>query len=480
MLDDIDVILRDKCKLVPERAVLVGVSGGPDSLCLADVLRQAGYRIVLGHFNHKLRPEADDEEAAAVEKLAVRWKVTCTTGSGNVRDHAGGNRLSIEAAARELRYHFLFKAARQHDAQAIAVGHTADDQVETVLMHFIRGAGMNGLKGMSYRTFLPAFDAEIPIVRPLLDVRRNETIAYCAGHDLQPHYDPSNDSLDFLRNRVRHELVPQLETYNPRVREAVLRSSRTIADDQVLLQDALRIWWESAVIRKTDEYVMFDAPYLSVQSPNLQRHLVRQAVTCLLPGEETDHAMLERASAFLSNPDRTRVDLTGGLSLFREKGTFFVTKSGARLPTEKWPQLPAEFDAVALPVPGQIRLVGDWSFSSEIWADPASARVASSKNGDRFRVWIDAEELPEKLEVRIRRRGDVFEPLGLGGHSQKLSDFFTNAKLPRRARDRWPLLSIGKKIIWIPGCRPAESFKLRPASKRVICFTCKFPENSKN
>lgn len=475
MLEEIAHTLREKCKLDPGATVLVGVSGGPDSLCLAGVLRQAGYRIVLAHFNHRLRPEAD-REAVAVEELAAHWKVPCTVESGAVREHAAAKNLSIEAAARQLRYRFLFETARRQDAQAVAVGHTADDQVETVLMHFIRGAGMNGLKGMSYRTFLPAFDVEIPVVRPLLDVGRDETVAYCAGHDLQPHYDPSNDSPDFLRNRIRHELIPQLEAYNPRVRDAVLRNARALAEDRDLLQDALQIWWESAIMRIDDDFVMFDAPYLSTQSSNLQRHLIRRAVNCLLPDVETDYAMLERATDFLSNADKTQVDLTGGLVLLREQEVLFVTRSGTRLPTEKWPQLPMQLDKVVLSVPDRIQLDGDWTFSSEVWSDPASAWEESSKNRDRFRVWIDAENLPEKLELRVRHRGDVFEPLGLGGHSQKLSDFFTNAKLPQRMRARWPLLSAGDRIIWVPGYRPAEDFKLKPTSKRVACFLCESPE----
>ena len=142
--------------------------------------------------------------------------------------------LSIEQAARECRYAFLFAQARVHHAQAVAVGHTADDQVETMLMHLIRGAGLDGLTGMSYRTVLPSFDPSIPIVRPLLGVWRRATIDYCESHDLHPVRDPSNDSLDYFRNQVRHNLIPALEVYNPRIRQALLRTADSLSSDQAL------------------------------------------------------------------------------------------------------------------------------------------------------------------------------------------------------------------------------------------------------
>jgi tRNA(Ile)-lysidine synthase len=204
-------ILREECKLDKDQPILVGVSGGPDSLCLLSRLHEAGWRVIAAHFNHHLRTEAA-EEAAAVEELAARMQVAFVGGAADVRQYAAERKLSIEAAARDLRYRFLFEQARRDAAQAVAVGHTADDQVETVLMHFLRGAGLNGLKGMQYRSFLREYDVALPLVRPLLDMWRADTAAYCVEHGLSPHYDASNESTDFLRNRLRNELIPLLET----------------------------------------------------------------------------------------------------------------------------------------------------------------------------------------------------------------------------------------------------------------------------
>ncbi len=165
----------------------MGVSGGPDSLALLHYLRGAGYPLLVASFNHHLRPEAG-ADVAHVQKIAEGLGLPFVTDSADVAAYAAANGLSTEEAARELRYRFLFRAAREAEAQAVAVGHTADDQAETVLMHFLRGAGLAGLKGMPPRVILPGFDAEIPLVRPLLGWTRAQTegqkIAMAFGDDI--------------------------------------------------------------------------------------------------------------------------------------------------------------------------------------------------------------------------------------------------------------------------------------------------------
>jgi tRNA(Ile)-lysidine synthase len=474
MLEKIPAILRDQCGLDRKKPIIVGVSGGPDSICLMDVLRTAGYQVIVAHFNHKLRAESD-VDAEAVEKTAARFMLTYVVGSEDVRTHANANGLSIEEAARKLRYQFLFKQAHRLKAQAVVVAHTADDQVETVLMHFIRGAGLTGLKGMAYRTLLTTFDPGLPVVRPLLDVWREETVMYCASHGFSPHYDPSNDSFNFLRNRLRHALIPTLETYNPRFREAVWRSVQSLSSDHAVLTETIETWWNQCVIQETVDYVVLDLSFLSTHSTGLQRNLIRRAVERLIPGQETVYAVLERAAGFIADTARLRMDLTGGLALFREGDALYIAKPDAQLPFDLWPQMPTQLDTIPFSLPGHMDISGGWRFSSEKWRLPALAWEQSIRNDNRFQVWLDAEGLPDKLELRVRHPGDLFEPLGMRGHTQKVSDFFTNVKLPQRARDRWPLLCSGDLVIWIPGYRPAEAFKLNQTSRRVVYFALTSP-----
>lgn len=468
MLEKIEPILRNQCGLDPKRLIVAGVSGGPDSLCLLEILRQAGYPLLAAHFNHRLRPESD-AEAAAVEQTAARLNIRCVVGSEDVRAQAEKDGLSIEEAARHLRYRFLFEQARRHAAQAVAVGHTADDQVETVLMHFLRGAGLAGLKGMLHRTVLPAFDPSIPIVRPLLDVWRAETVAFCAAHGLQPHYDPSNESLDYFRNRLRNALIPELESYNPKFRQAAWRTAQTLRDDHQLLQEILDESWRACVVRHDPQSIIFDASRLETYPLARRRYLVRRAVETLRPGLESSYSTLERAAAFVDDPARPKqTDLVGGLRLWREGDRIYVSVSESGLPSDAWPQLPEAESEVKLPVPGEVKLSDGWRVAAEILPVSAPVREKARDNGDRFRVWLDAEKLPGPLELRARRPGDRFEPLGMSGHSQKVSDLFVNEKLPERARARWPLLYAGEQLIWVPGYHVAHAYRLTADTQRVL------------
>lgn len=471
MLDNIESVFLDNCKLSPDRNILVGVSGGPDSLCLMESLRQAGYPVIVAHFNHQLRPDSD-METNALEKTVSRKMVSSIFKSGDVRGYAESEGVSIEEAARTLRYRYLFKQARECDAQAVAVGHTADDQVETVLMHLLRGAGLTGLKGMSHRSFLPAFDENIPVVRPLLNTWHEETVLYCAANGLQPYYDPSNDSLNFLRNRIRHLLIPQLETYNPRFREALWRTAHSLAGDYSALTELLDATWDECIESQRPDIITFYATKISSYAPGLQRNLIRRAIEQIAPdATNLRFSVLERASEFLSTRSFGRIDLTGGVRLFLEGDQVYVAGKEVELPFECWPQMPQGENILKLSVPGQQELSGGWTFSCEQWRIPALALEQALNNGDPFQVWLDAKQLPEQIEVRARRHGDRFEPIGMDGHSMKLSDFFINEKLPQRARDAWPLLCSGDTVIWVPGYRPAHPFRLTDKSRQVMYFS---------
>jgi len=472
MTEDIETILSEECGLVKDRPIIVGVSGGPDSLCLMETLRQAGYSVLVAHFDHQLRPESVDE-ARVVAQMAARFNLQFESAAADVRAHAGQAKLSLEEAARDMRYQFLFRLAREHHAQAVAVGHTADDQVETILMHFMRGSALNGLKGMPYRSILKTFDPHIPIVRPLLDLWRADTIAYCAAHDLQPHYDSSNASTDYQRNHIRHLLIPSLEGYNPKFRAAVLRMSHSLKDDHVLLMELLENAWRETVLEVGADSVAFDASLLTRCSPGLQRNLVKHAMQTLSPAVDVSHAALARAAALIREPAHqpARVDLKRGLVLFREADRIYVSQLDAQFPSHLAPQMTAA-PLIPLPIPGQVELAGGWVLTCETWSGtPASARAQAGDNSDPYQAWLDADNLTEPLHLRARRLGDQFTPFGMDGHSQKLSDFFVNVKMPQRARDQYPLLCAGNEIIWVPGYRPAQSHCLTESTQTVLHLT---------
>ncbi|MBI5965353.1 MAG: tRNA lysidine(34) synthetase TilS, partial [Chloroflexi bacterium] len=308
MAENIETILSDECGLIKNKPIIVGVSGGPDSLCLMEILRQAGYSIIVAHFNHQLRPEAA-QDARMVEKTAARLMLGCIIDGADVRAYADQEKLSIEEAARNLRYRFMFKIARERNAQAVAVGHTADDQVETVLMHFLRGSALTGLKGMSFRSFIKNFDPQIPVIRPLLKMWREETVVYCAVNGLRPHYDSSNDSLNFQRNRIRHLLIPSLESYNSKFREAVLHMTESLKGDYAFVMETMEKAWKETVTATDEEVITFDSDLLSRHSVGLQRNLVKQAMQILRPGVDVSFTALDRATNMIkSTVPSARVD----------------------------------------------------------------------------------------------------------------------------------------------------------------------------
>jgi len=472
MFENIEVILHDQCRLVKDKYIIVGVSGGPDSLCLMNILHKAGYRVVVAHFNHKLRPDSD-EDAKAVEQIAARLNLSFITEGYDVHEFAESEKHSIEEAARTLRYRFLMKQARLYKAQAVAVGHTADDQVETVLMHFIRGAGLSGLKGMLPRAIVQTFNPEIPIVRPLLDTWREETMVYCAGNGLHPRHDPSNASLDFFRNRMRHLLIPSLESYNPRFREVVWRTSRSLGGDFEIVQNALDKAWNNCLVQENADFVAFDSSALMKLPVGLQRNLIRRAIERVHPDQlDVGYETLERAANFINvSTHHMRLDMAGGVHLLREGLLLYVVMGDITLPVERWPQMPDDSNTVALKVPGTNKLSGGWVLNCERWNIASLAMEQARMNEDPFQVWLDAKIISDALELRVRQEGDRFEPLGMKGHMVKISDFFINVKLPQRARDRWPLLCMGEKVVWVPGYRPAHSFRLTETPRQVLYFS---------
>ena len=468
MLDKLALAIAEDCQLVENRPILVGVSGGPDSLCLMDAMHRLRYPLVVAHFNHGLRPEAV-EDAQAVQAFARERDLPFVLEKVAVAEKAGREGLSIEEASREARYRFLFDQAQQLQAQAVAVGHTADDQVETVLMHLLRGAALSGLRGISPRALPNAWSDAIPLVRPLIDFWRSEVLAYCLEWNLQPVYDRTNLDTTFFRNRLRHELIPYLEKYNPAIRQVIRRTARVLQGDYEILEALVQNTWEGCVLESGPGYVGYELQAIKAQPPGLQRRLLRRGIGMLRPAlRDIDFESIERALAFLRGPSQSgRIDLIAGLRLTIESDKLWVATWEADLPSGDWPQVP-DGARLYLPVPGALELPGGWQITASPVEMSAQLFERAKTNPDPYRAWVDADRLETPLLVRGRLPGDRFQPLGTAAYSVKLSDLMINEKLPRRARSRWPLVCSGAQIIWLPGFRLAHPFRLSADTRRAF------------
>jgi tRNA(Ile)-lysidine synthase len=481
MIAHISNVLKNYCRLDPDRPILVGVSGGPDSVCLLHILIQNGYALIIAHFNHGLRPEAD-EEAEFVRKLAVEWQIPFILGQKDVAAFASEHGYSLEEGARMARYRFLSKEAAKRAAQAIAVAHTADDQVETVLMHLLRGTGTSGLRGMAFRTQMKNWGQNTTIVRPLLSTWREEILDYLEAHRLPSRFDRSNLDVRYYRNRLRHELIPFLESYQPAIRQNVWRMAKILQADDEALEAQVQTAWAGCFIEKGRGYIILNRNGLSAQNTSIQRRLVRKSIGLLRPGlRDINFEAIERVLAFVQSPRAGKhIQLGAGISVSFEGGAIWITSQEADLPNATWPQIPPG-EAFQLTLPGSLALSGGWILRGEIILEVGEAFDSESwpsAGADPYQAWMDADQIQSPLLVRARVPGDRFHPLGLEAHSLKLSDFMINVKLPQRARQGWPLILSGDTIAWVPGLRLAYPFRVTPQTRRLVHLSLERVGNS--
>src|SRR5437764_1216162 len=282
MLETVTAFIERHHLFPSHGTIIVAVSGGADSLCLLHILnRLCGPgkhyphpRLHVAHLNHKLRGEAGTEDAAYVARIASAWGLAVTTGEIDVPALAREERRSLEDAARTARYRFLREVAQ---GQPIAVGHHAGDQVETLLLHWLRGSGLEGMVGMLPR--------QQDIIRPLLEVSHAEIVAYCQQHGLAPLEDASNSDVRFLRNRIRHELLPLLESMHPGIRSTLLRNAQVVRVDAEWIEEQVNNAWPAVVVSENEDSIKLNASALLALPLSLQRHLLRRVTAQLNAGQ---------------------------------------------------------------------------------------------------------------------------------------------------------------------------------------------------
>ena len=442
--------------------LIVAVSGGPDSLALLLLLvelgQSPGLSIHVAHLDHGLRGQESREDAQFVEETARRLNLPVTLEQADVESYRMGRHLSLEEAAREVRYSFLSRTAAAQGAAVVVLGHTADDQAETILMHLLRGSGLSGLTGMSTVAHwpFPGDSQGVTLVRPLLEVTREETKSYCLWKGITPREDSSNRSIQFTRNRLRSDLLPLLRSYNPRFQEALLRLGHSATQDQAyIVEEAARARERLAV--DLGEGITIDREGFVALPPTLKRHLLRLIYQELRGSSHgLEHQHLEEMVRLSQGSTGKEIDLPDGL-------VFSVARDSLRLGFGKaWatdaPAIPGEY---VLAVPGDIRIPG-WTIKARL-----SRGKEASPYGGAYAVQLDEGRLGRRLLVRGRRPGDRFHPLGMTG-TKKLRDFMVDAKVPRGMRDRVPLVLSEKGIAWVVGHRIAHWARIGEDTTEVV------------
>jgi tRNA(Ile)-lysidine synthase len=407
--------------------VVFAASGGADSTAMVGLMCEAGVvtaaTATVAHFDHRLRGEAaSDGDRAAVQEMCARFGLRLEQGAWDAP-------IRGEAAARDARYRFLGEVARRRGARAVVTGHTLDDQVETVIMHTMRGAGTYGLAGMAPDAGWPLGGAESPrLLRPLLAVERAETRTYCAARGLRYVDDASNDDASFLRNRVRRDVMPQLDAMSPKARRNVAR----LADESRRSIAALEGAVAHVLLAPSGSGVRLSRSALLEVTAALAPYAYRQALVALNGDAREFHrrhyALMAQAAAG-----------TTGSTLHLPRGVVLtIDPDEVLLSIGELHATPID-DGVAWPLPCSGEM-GAWSVTivEAIAASDGASIVA-----------------PQGAVVRGRQPGDRIRPRGMHGH-KKLQDYYVDRKVPRRERDAAPIIACGSNVLWTPFGAAAE------------------------
>jgi tRNA(Ile)-lysidine synthase len=451
--------LREHHLTASRKPLLVAVSGGPDSVCLLHVLnalkKDSGLKLHVAHLDHQLRTDASVADAQYVLDLCHELGIPVTIEQRNVRAYQKEYKLSLEEAAREVRYGFFAEVAESIGAERVVVGHTLDDHVETVLLNLLRGTGTRGLRGLQPVRRWKLSGRRLTIVRPLLEMSRKETAAYCRRHRLQPRIDITNRSLKLTRNRVRLELLPLLKSYNPDIIEALLRTSRIASDDIAFLEQTADRHWRK-IASKEGEVIVFNKPALLKLPPGLQRLVFRRAIEDILGTlKDIEARHIEEIMSLLTKSAGKRINLPYGLFFAAEYDRFLLGHKLDEL--SPFPLLKSEYP---LAVPGAIKIAG-WRIHTDV------IEKMESVGDDNLTVCFDYDRVTGKLTVRPRHPGDRFQPLGMD-EEKKVGKFMIDAHVPQLWRTRVPIVCDEQKLLWVVGYRIDERVKVMENTKRVL------------
>lgn len=451
MLDRVQAYIRDNQLLDEGARVLVGLSGGVDSVVLTHVLQRLGMDVVAAHVNYGLRDAADDDETFVRQWCANQEPpVPLQVAHLNAGVRAAAFNQSVQEAARDLRYDFFERVAEREDISRVAVGHHRGDQAETLLLNLFRGTGPEGLAGMPPRRSLGT-EGPADLIRPLLCVAREEIEAYAQEHELEWRVDESNMDPSYQRAALRTEILPQIE-------ERFDGATDRIAHAAELMRTYLTTTWQDELEDRfelcsepDDEGGKIDVQALRMQPAVWRRRIVLEALSRWLPGAPYTSSVAEEIESLLDAQVGRRIELASG-TVWRERGCLrLVQPQGG--PSVTAPQHVSWNESVELPT-GTLRVEVLDTYPDELDA------------GTPFVVYADADRIEKPMRVRTWHSGDRFKPLGMT-NEKKISDFLTDEQVPPHQRRGVLVLSANGEIAWVIGHRLAHDVRVRPDTETI-------------
>ena len=445
--------------LTSRERVLAGVSGGADSVCLALVLNELGLDVAVAHVNHGLRGAESDTDEEFTKELAgtlgVPFFATKVALSGPApaasalwlsRRPLPGGEANLEAAGREARRQFFIETARRRGYSKIALAHTRNDRVETFLMNLLRGAGSEGLVSMA--------PVSGNTIRPLIETGRNEVEAYLTENNQSWRTDSSNFDLGFARNRLRHAVIPELESrFNPSLIQTLARTVEILEAEDAWMR-AVADQWLSEHGRKEENDFLIPAAELKAAPAGLVRRILRTVLRLAGSGlRDVSFGHIEAVRALLEEGKSGKfVQIPGGLQAAREFGRLVFRQAPAA-----WADYTYE-----LKIPGEVHIpeVGK-VFRAEIVEIEANQALGQ-------RVFVDGESIGPYVTIRNWKPGDYYRPVGLP--AGKLKKLFQRARIPRGHRMRWPVIVADSTIVWVASFPVSREFAPRGQSQKKVAF----------
>jgi len=434
--------------------VVTAVSGGADSVCLLDVLHRLreslGISLIVAHFDHGLRPNADDDETRFVEGLAASRQVDVVVGKAD--PPLDSKAASLEEKAREARYQFLQGCMHASRAQKIATGHTLNDQAETVLMRLLRGSGPAGLSGIQ-----PTRKGGI--IRPLIQVSRAEIDGYLRESGLSHVTDASNLETRHLRNEIRLNLIPQLQTYQPNIIELLGRTADIIREENEWMDAQAKAWLSACAVMGPEGCILPVSRFGQLPEA-LKAHVVRAAlgkVAGTLRRIGLDHIRAIKRLSGSEKPQAT-AKLPGDLWVRRVYNNLVFSKAIS----------PPPETCCFIERTGSFYVDGPGY--TVILEEVEPGRLSHDLGGSPWTASFDADRVVFPLMLRNFRPGDRFVPFGMKGH-KKLKDLFVDMKIPSHIRSRIPVLVQRDRLIWVCGLRIDDRFKVTPNTRRILKIT---------
>jgi tRNA(Ile)-lysidine synthase len=439
----------------PDEKIILAVSGGPDSTALLYLMYnlrdELKCSLHIAHLNHNLRGEESDADAEFVKEQAQKLDLPITVESLDVKSMI--SKESLESGARRIRYQFYEKVMSETHANKVVLGHTTDDQAETVIMRFLRGSGMKGLSG------IPPVRDDI-YIRPLIETSRAEVEEYLQSLNITPRWDSSNLSTEYERNKIRYELIPLLElNYSPNIKHILQQTADILREEDDFLTEQIQQAMGECINHQDSRSIDISIPDLKKHHIALQRRILRLAIESLLGDlNRYDFDHLASLIDLIDNNTGKIISLPRGIIAERVYDKIIIG-------LESFQQSSEPFDYI-IGIPDEIE-IPDLKLSIRTVLSK-SDDMAYSK--DKFQKTFDYDEIKGNLHLRNRRNGDRFQPLGVSG-TKKLKDFFIDKKVPRSQRDNIPILTDGNNILWIVGYQIDDRFKVTTKTKTELNVT---------